>query len=90
MNENNVKLKKMANLIFEKFEKYWSEFSLILAIAVLLDPRYKLHFVDWSYIEIYKKELSEFEEIKHILFSLYDEYCSKSSIIFIKKHIKIG
>jgi hypothetical protein len=28
----------MASQMISKFEKYWSEFSLVLAIAVVLDP----------------------------------------------------
>ncbi|OMO79155.1 hypothetical protein COLO4_24531 [Corchorus olitorius] len=42
-------MKNMATRMFAKFEKYWSDFSLILAIAVTLDPRYKLQFVEYSY-----------------------------------------
>ena len=78
--------------MFEKFEKYWFEFSLILAIAVILDPRYKLQFVDWSYKKLYRNDSYEFERVKDNLFSLYDEYtdaaktsktssCSSSSIV---------
>ena len=29
-----------------KFEKYWIEFSVVLAIAVVLDPRYMFPFID--------------------------------------------
>ena len=78
--------------MFEKFEKYWSEFSLILAIAVILDPRYKLQFVDWSYKKFYGNDSYEFQRVKDNLFSLYDEYtdaaktsktssCSSSSVV---------
>ena len=42
-------MKRMAELMMIKFEKYWSSFSLTLAIAVILDPRYKIDFVEWSY-----------------------------------------
>ena len=89
---HDVLLKNMAKLMFEKFEKYWSEFSLILAIAMILDPRYKLQFVDWSYKKLYRNDSYEFERVKDNLFSLYDEYtdaaktsktssCSSSSVV---------
>ena len=49
MNSEDVYLKNMANLMMAKFEKYWSELSIILAVAVILVPRYKLQFVNWAY-----------------------------------------
>ena len=92
MKGHDVQLKNMTKLMFAKFEKYWSEFSLILAIAVILDPRYKLQFVDWSYKKLYGNDSYEFQRVKDTLFSLYDEYtdaaktsktssCSSSSIV---------
>jgi hypothetical protein len=32
----------MATQMLSKFEKYWLEFSVVLALAAVLDPRYKL------------------------------------------------
>ena len=62
-----------------KFEKYWSEFSLILAIAMVVDPRYKLQFVDWCYKKIYGVGNSvQFLHVKDKLFSTFDEYNQKS------------
>ncbi|KAJ0861566.1 putative hAT-like transposase, RNase-H [Helianthus annuus] len=42
MSSNDGYIKNMAELMMTKFQKYWSDFSLTLAIAVVLDPRYKL------------------------------------------------
>ncbi|WOL05521.1 hypothetical protein Cni_G14250 [Canna indica] len=66
----------MAVKMLAKFAKYWSEFSVILSIAVILDPRYKLQFVDWSYKKLYGSHSREFETIQNKLFSLYEEYAS--------------
>lgn len=75
----DVYLRNMANRMIVKFEKYWSEFSLILAIAVVVDPRYKLQFVDWCYKKIYGFSNSvEFLRVKDKLFSIFDEYNQKS------------
>lgn len=40
-------VRKMAVQMLVKFEKYWSECNVVLGIAVILDPSYKLQFVDF-------------------------------------------
>ncbi|KAI0495437.1 hypothetical protein KFK09_021738 [Dendrobium nobile] len=47
-------IKKMAAGMLVKFEKYWSGFSIILVIAIILDPRYKFAFVEWCYRKLYE------------------------------------
>nr|GMC86818.1 zinc finger BED domain-containing protein RICESLEEPER 2-like [Ipomoea batatas] len=78
-NGDDLCMRNMAVQMFAKFEKYWSAFSLILAIAVILDPRYKIHFVDWSYKRLYGHDSMEFKKVKESLFSLYNEYADKIS-----------
>lgn len=39
-------MKHMASVIFEKFEKYCYEFSVLLTMVVILDPFYKLKFLE--------------------------------------------
>ncbi|CAN6576508.1 unnamed protein product [Malus baccata var. baccata] len=55
-------MRRMGSYMNLKFEKYWSEYSLILAIAVILDPRYKLQFVEWGYDKLYGKESRELKD----------------------------
>jgi hypothetical protein len=43
----------MANQIISKFEKYWSKFSVVLAITFVLDPHYKLRLVNYYNAKIY-------------------------------------
>lgn len=31
-----------------KFDKYWKDYSMILVIAMVFDPIYKIHFVEFS------------------------------------------
>ena len=79
MSSSDEYMKRMAELMMAKFEKYWCDFSLILAIAVILDPRYKIDFVDWSYSKIYGSNSSQFQEVVGKLFSTFNEYVAKNA-----------
>ncbi|GFZ20842.1 BED zinc finger and hAT dimerization domain-containing protein DAYSLEEPER [Actinidia rufa] len=37
----------------EKFDKYWKNCCLVLAIAVVMDPRFKMKLVEFSFSKIY-------------------------------------
>ena len=74
-------LKRMATQMFAKFQKYWANFSRILAITVILDPRYKIQFVDFYYKKLYGINGSlEFTIVRDKLFSLFNEYVQSSAI----------
>lgn len=75
-------IKKMAGKMLPKFEKYWSDFSLILTIAVVFDPRYKLQFVDFFYRKLYGSNSRQFLQVKEKLFSLFGEYCKSHNDTF--------
>ena len=67
----------MADQMLVKFEKYWIEFSVVLAIVVVLDPRYKLPFIDWCYQKLYGYASSlQYLKVREKLFVLFGEYVS--------------
>ncbi|XP_060969020.1 zinc finger BED domain-containing protein RICESLEEPER 2-like [Cannabis sativa] len=70
-------LRCMASKMWVKFQKYWSDFSPILTIAAILDPRYKLEVVEFCYIKAYGEDSKEFKVLYEKLLSLYDEYKGK-------------
>ncbi|KAL4639587.1 hypothetical protein ACB092_03G229000 [Castanea dentata] len=73
-------MRKMADQMLVKFEKYWIEFSVVLAIAVVLDPRYKLPFIDWCYQKLYGHASSlQYVKVREKLFALFGEYVSNVS-----------
>ncbi|KAK9222871.1 hypothetical protein WN944_011311 [Citrus x changshan-huyou] len=59
----DVYTKTMTQKMIEKFEKYWSDFCTILAIAVILDPRYKMAFIEFAYSKAYGPNS---KELKHV------------------------
>ncbi|XP_057786906.1 zinc finger BED domain-containing protein DAYSLEEPER-like isoform X2 [Salvia miltiorrhiza] len=39
--------------LLDKFTKFWEDCNLVLAIAVVMDPRFKMKFVEFSFSRIY-------------------------------------
>jgi hypothetical protein len=56
--------------MISKFEKYWLEFNLVLAIAVVLDPRYKTRLVKYYYTKIHGTKSQEYENVTKTLTKL--------------------
>ncbi|KAL3501876.1 hypothetical protein ACH5RR_036325 [Cinchona calisaya] len=73
----------MATQMYGKFEKYWYEFSLILAMAVVFDPWYKFQIVEFFYKKLYGDKTLEYcrecAKVKVKLFLLFELYMNKSS-----------
>jgi hypothetical protein len=74
----DVDKRSMANQMISKFEKYWSEFSVVLAIAVVLDPRYKLRLVKYYYTKIYGVKSMEYDNVQKKLTKIFMEYSAST------------
>ncbi|KAL8114505.1 hypothetical protein AgCh_021385 [Apium graveolens] len=70
----NYVARSMAIKMQPKFDKYWSDYSLILAIAVVFDPRYKTQFVEFCYKMLYGDECHQISKIYDTLYALFDLY----------------
>lgn len=60
-----------------KFNKYWKDYSMILAIAVVFDPRYKTQFVEFSYKMLYGDDSVQIAKLHKTLKALFDLYKDK-------------
>ena len=47
---DNDLIKAMSEQMKDKFEKYWKDIHGLMAIATVLDPRFKLHMLQVSYM----------------------------------------
>ncbi|KAK1400053.1 zinc finger BED domain-containing protein DAYSLEEPER-like [Heracleum sosnowskyi] len=60
------------------FDKYWNSCYLILAIAVVMDPQYKMRLVEFNFKKIYGDEAATYinyvQEGVHELFNEYVEH----------------
>ncbi|PWA69929.1 hypothetical protein CTI12_AA291960 [Artemisia annua] len=50
-------MRKIADQMYTKFKKYLADFNLLLAVAVVFDPRYKYSFLGFSYAKLYGVDL---------------------------------
>lgn len=51
----------------EKFNKCWAKYSLVLSCAAVLDPLYKLDYVEYCYTKLYGRHALEFSKLFLIL-----------------------
>ena len=65
----------MAESMLAKFNSFWANVSVVMAVAVILDPRYKMKLLEFYYPNIYGDNSDlEIEKIKNICYDLLDEY----------------
>ncbi|GKA01116.1 zinc finger BED domain-containing protein RICESLEEPER 2-like protein [Tanacetum coccineum] len=69
-------IRKMVEKMKEKFDKYWAEVHLLMAIAAVLDPRVKMWSLEFIFPKIYNsvdaKDLIKM--VEQTLRSLHSEY----------------
>jgi hypothetical protein len=72
-------LKDMASRMKNKFDKYWGDprkINMLLYFAVIVDPRYKLKYVNFVFEDIYGEQIAKDVTtlIRLTLVKLYEEY----------------
>ncbi|KAJ4819010.1 Zinc finger BED domain-containing protein DAYSLEEPER [Rhynchospora pubera] len=71
---------QMSLEMFSKWDKYWKEGNIILAIACVLDPRYKLTVVKYYMEQMYPEDSATFIfNMKNCMNELFKEYVEAHS-----------
>ncbi|KAK8698371.1 hypothetical protein V6N13_114492 [Hibiscus sabdariffa] len=74
-----------------KFNKYWSKCSLSLAVAAILDPRFKMKLVEYYYSQIYgSTALERIKEVSDGLKELFNTYSICSTLIDQDSALPLG
>jgi hypothetical protein len=72
---SDVYISSLALKLRSKFDEYWDKCSLGLAVAAMLDPRFKMKLVDYYYPQIYgSMSTSRIEEVFDGVKALYNEH----------------
>ncbi|KAL2929727.1 Zinc finger BED domain-containing protein DAYSLEEPER [Bienertia sinuspersici] len=67
----------LAKPLQDKFHKYWKNSCLVLAVAVAMDPRFKMKLVEFSFTKIFMDEAPVFIRfVDEGIHDLYHEYVS--------------
>ncbi|XP_051148474.1 zinc finger BED domain-containing protein DAYSLEEPER-like [Andrographis paniculata] len=53
----------LTKLMQERFDKYWKSCCFILALSVVMDPRFKMKLVEFSFSKIYGEEAASYVKI---------------------------
>lgn len=68
----------IAKEMHERFDKYWKDCNLVLAIAVVMDPRFKMKLVEFSYSKIYGMEAAKYVKVvDDAIHEIYKEYVAQ-------------
>lgn len=74
---DDIVIKEMSILMKAKFDKYWTNYSVVLAFGAILDPRLKVTFLTYCYEELDRS--TSLEKVKHVtdkFDKLYEEYAT--------------
>ncbi|KAL2330892.1 hypothetical protein Fmac_018473 [Flemingia macrophylla] len=78
-NSMDISTRTMAEKVKRKYDKYWGNpesLNMLLLIAVVLDPRYKLIFVNWQISQVFNYDVATQlkGKLESCLKSLFEEY----------------
>ena len=70
----------MASYMGAKFDKYWNVIHGIMAIATVLDPRFKMKLLEFYFPKMYQNDSSyEIDKIRMICYELVTKYQLKNN-----------
>ncbi|KAK3224750.1 hypothetical protein Dsin_004612 [Dipteronia sinensis] len=75
-------IRKMAQNMIQKHEHYWGVLHEVMAVATILDPRYKLKLIGFYFDSLFGKPDSEFhiKRVFNLCRDLVDEYTLKFKV----------
>ncbi|XP_063946130.1 zinc finger BED domain-containing protein RICESLEEPER 2-like [Daucus carota subsp. sativus] len=69
----------MIEAMKQKFDKYWGEVNLLMAIGAILDPRCKMRVIEFCFPKMYPGSAAKdnISKVREALYELYDEYVAE-------------
>ncbi|GJU66983.1 zinc finger BED domain-containing protein RICESLEEPER 2-like protein [Tanacetum coccineum] len=84
--------KDMATEMKKKFDKYWGSCNLLISVGAVLDPRYKMKLIDFSFKAIYSEDEATNQKkiVRDTLDELYAEYVEAHRAGHVVSNANIG
>ena len=84
LTNEDLLIQSMCYRMKENFEKYWSEYSVVLAFGTILDSTKKLNFLKYTYSKLDSYVYGEkLERERKNLYKLFEEYNNKGASTFM-------
>lgn len=78
ISSEDVLVSSIAREMHEKFDKYWKDCSLVLSIAVVMDPRFKMKLIEFSFSKLYGEDAVRYTKVvSDAIHELYHEYVAQ-------------
>jgi len=87
--DDNDYIKSLARRMKVKFDKYWGECNLLMSIAAILDPRFKIVLIQFCFPKIYQEveATKNIEYVQRILNEIYDLYVNEHNSNLMKQNL---
>jgi hypothetical protein len=87
--DKNDYIRSMTHRMKSKFDKYWSECNLLMTIAAILDPRFKLVFIRFCFSKIYQEAeaTKNIEYVQRNLKEIYDVYLHEYNLNLMEQDL---
>ncbi|KAL2455552.1 Zinc finger BED domain-containing protein DAYSLEEPER [Abeliophyllum distichum] len=87
LNSEDEVIKDMVTRMKIKFDKYWSDYCVVLALGCVLDSRTKLKFLSSCYRRMYPHDYQEkVDRVKNVLYILFSGYIKNGTSNSIASH----
>ncbi|ESQ35277.1 hypothetical protein EUTSA_v10009614mg, partial [Eutrema salsugineum] len=81
-------VRNLANSLREKFDLYWRECVLVLAVAVVMDPRFKMELIKFTFSKFYGEDAEKW--VKAVSDAFQDLYVNYSENDLLDAYVDHG
>ncbi|XP_058735729.1 zinc finger BED domain-containing protein RICESLEEPER 2-like [Vicia villosa] len=86
LRDEDEDIKRMAKRMMSEFEKYWDEYSVVLAMGAVLDPRMKISTLAYCYSKLDASTCErKLQLVKSKLYMLFEKYSGKNASSGLQK-----